>query len=186
MIEHFETKWSFGADPMDPQASDIALEAGTSELTAQGMLSASWAMVEAFTGKTYRDTTAGQVIVKVSAPMVWTWPRYPFPEELTFEAYAQGSWVQHAETYIPSAGLIELEPFTLYRIGHTTTTPGATVTPAVEQAVYNLTLYQLLQSPARREFKSQAAGDSSLTRETLMPVFYGSGAGAMLAGEMRL
>lgn len=40
MIEHLETKWTFGAEPVDPQANDIALEAGTSELTAQGMLSA--------------------------------------------------------------------------------------------------------------------------------------------------
>lgn len=186
MIEHLETKWTFGPDPVNPQASDIALEAGTSELTAQGMLSASWAMVEAFTGKTYRDVTAGRVIIKVSSPVTWVWPRYPFPEELTVECYANGSWVAWSETYIPELGMIELEPGSLYRLSHLTTTPGATVTPAVEQAVYNLTLYQLLQSPARREFKSQAAGDSSLTRETLMPVFYGSGAGAMLAGEMRL
>ncbi|MBV7393259.1 hypothetical protein [Mameliella sediminis] len=167
-------------------ASDVALEAGSTEAEAEAMLSAAWQQVEAFTGKTYRTTTSGTVIVKVSSPTVWTWPRYPFPEALTIEAYSQGAWVAWSETYIAAAGLIELEPFTLYRLSHTDNVPAATITPAVTQAVHNLALYQLIQGPSRREFKSQQAGDSGFTREQLMPVFYGSGAGALLASEVRL
>ncbi|ASP22054.1 hypothetical protein ANTHELSMS3_03424 [Antarctobacter heliothermus] len=186
MIELLETSYTFGTDPAEPVASDVALEAGSTEAEAETMLGAAWQQAESFTGKTYRTTTSATVIVKVSQPTVWTWPRYPFPEALTIEAYSQGAWVPWSETYIPSAGLIELEPFTLYRLGHTDNVPGATITAAVKQAVHNLALYQLMQGPSRREFKSQQAGDSGFTREQLMPVLYGSGAGALLAGEVRL
>ncbi|MDW3116686.1 MAG: hypothetical protein R8G60_01995 [Roseovarius pacificus] len=186
MIELLEPTFTLGADPEAPVASDLALEASVTEAKAASMLSSAWAQVEAFTGKTYRATLGAVIIIRVVSPMAWQWPRYPYPEDLTIEAYSQGAWVPWSEIYIPYAGLIELEPFTLYRLSHTTTTPGATVTPAVEQAVYNLALYQLIQSPGRREFQSQTAGDSGLTRERLMPIFQGSGAGALLAGEIRI
>ena len=185
-IEFFEPEWTFGDLPAAPVASDIALEASTSEINAQAMLGAAWEQAEAWTDRTYRATNTGKAIIKVLSPIVWTWPRFPFPPSLTIERYSQGSWVPHSETYIPDLGMIELEPFTLYRLSHSDPVPGASVSSAVKQAVHNLTLYQLIQSPARREFQSQSAGDSGLTRERLMNVFLGSGAGAMLAGEVRL
>ena len=64
--------------------------------------------------------------------------------------------------------------------------PGAPVSAEVVQAVHNLALYQLIHAPSRREFKSQSSGDFSFSREALIPVFRGSGAGALLAGEVRI
>ena len=51
--------------------------------------------------------------------------------------------------------------------------------------MFNLAVYQLIQQPARREFKSQTMQDTTVTREAMMGVLYGSGAGALLASEVR-
>lgn len=185
-VTHFEPQWTFGPVPegVDPVA--LALETGVSEDDANAMIEAAWVQVETFTGRTYRDMTSGRVIIKVSSPITWVWPRYPFPEELTIECLANGTWMPWQETYIAVLGMIELEPGSLYRLSHLTTTPGAIAGPHVRQAVWNLAAYQIIQNPLRREFRSQSAGDSSLTREALMGVMYGSGAGALLAGEVRI
>ncbi len=190
MITHIETDFIPGAAPAllfdGPSPSDVALEAGVSGGEADAMIAAAWAQVEAFTGRAYRPITAGKVIIRVSSPIAYQWPRHPFPEALTIEVLSNGTWVPHWETYVPAAGLVELEIYTLYRL-----TQVGTVTPPappahVFQAVINLALYQLIHAPARREFRAQSAGDSSFTREALMGVMYGSGAGALLASEMRL
>lgn len=55
----------------------------------------------------------------------------------------------------------------------------------VVEAVRALALYQLIHSPARREFRVIQAGDSTLTRETLGPLFKMSGAGILLASEVQ-
>ncbi|QFT80833.1 hypothetical protein FIU89_09455 [Roseovarius sp. THAF27] len=59
-------------------------------------------------------------------------------------------------------------------------TPGAHVL----EAVRCLALYQLIHSPARREFRVIQAGDSILTRQALGPLFQQSGAGILLAGDV--
>ena len=187
MISVLETSFTPGPDPASSiVAADVALEADCTEAEAEAMLTASWAMVEAFTGTSYRAITAGKVIVKPACPIGFRWPRSPFPEALTVEAYASGGWAPASARYIPDAGIIDLEPGTLYRLTQEGEVPGALVTPGVVQAVHNLALYQLIHAPSRREFKSQASGDFSFSREALMPVFRGSGAGALLAGEVRI
>ncbi|MEO0939876.1 MAG: hypothetical protein AAFY38_17125 [Pseudomonadota bacterium] len=57
--------------------------------------------------------------------------------------------------------------------------------PHVLEAVRCLALYQLIQSPSRREFRTVTAGDSQLTRESLGPLFKMSGAGILLASEVK-
>lgn len=57
--------------------------------------------------------------------------------------------------------------------------------PHVVEAVRSLALYQLIQSPARREFRVIQAGDSTLTREAMGPLFRQSGAGTLLASEVQ-
>ena len=96
-------------------ASEIALEADTSEERAAAVIEASWHLAENWTGQTYDDAT-----------------------------------------------------------------PGAHVT----EAVRNLALYQLIHSPARREFRTIQAADSTLTREALGPLFRMSGSGILLASEV--
>lgn len=186
MITLLETSFAHGPDPHpEPMASEIAFEADGTQLEAETLLSASWAMVEAFTGKTYREMTAGKVIVKADTPMTFTWPRYPFPEALGVGTYQGGSWVSLSAPYVAEVGVIDLEPFQLTRLIQTGTVAGAPVTPNVTRAVHQLALYQLMQGPSRREYRSQSSGDFSFTRESLMPVFRGSGAGALLASEVR-
>lgn len=186
MIALLETDFTPGDDPETSLlASEVAYEADATEDEATAMLTASWAMVEAFTGRSYRDTTAGKVIVKAVCPMAFRWPRNPFPAALTVEAYAGGSWVPATASYVAEAGTIDLEAFTLYRLTQVGTVAGAPVSAGVQRAVHQLALYQLIHAPSRREFRSQSSGDFSFTRESLMPVFRGSGAGALLASEVR-
>jgi hypothetical protein len=186
MITLLETSFTPGDDPATSLlASEVAFEADATETEATAMLTASWAMVEAFTGKAYRETTAGKVIVKADTLMTFTWPRYPFPEAIGVSVYRGGSWVSLSAPYVAEVGMIDLEPFQLTRLTQTGTVAGAPVTPNVTRAVHQLALYQLMQGPARREYPSQSSGDYSFTRESLMPVFRGSGAGALLASEVR-
>jgi hypothetical protein len=58
-------------------------------------------------------------------------------------------------------------------------------TANVVEAVRALALYQLIHSPARREFRTITAGDSTLSREALGPLFKMSGAGILLASEVQ-
>lgn len=186
MITVLETAFTAGPDPHpEPLASEIAFEADATLLEAQQILTASWAMAEAFTGRTYRATTSGKVVVRAEAPMPYHWPRYPFPEAITASIYQNGSWISLAMPYVAEVGMIDLEPCQLTRLTQTGTVAGAPVTPAVQRAVHQLALYQLIHGPSRREYKSQTSGDFSFTREALMPVFRGSGAGAILASEVR-
>ncbi len=185
MIELLETDFTYGDFPANPVASAVALEAGVSEAEAAAMIAASWTQAETFTRRAYRPILTGKLIVKVSQEAPYRWPRYPYPASLGVEVYLGGQWVEHSETYIPDAGLIELVPYTLYRL----TQPDTVTPPApaqhIVQAVKNLALYQLIHMPQRREFKNQSAGDTSLSREQLMGLFFGSGAGILLANEVR-
>ncbi|UWQ52745.1 hypothetical protein [Leisingera caerulea] len=185
MIESIETTFTRGDVPSAPNASYVALEAGTLETDARDMIAAAWQQAEAYTGRSYYPVTAGQVVLKILGPELYTWPRHPFPAALTVEVWSQSDWVPHSEIYIPALGLIELEGPLLYRLTQVGTIDPGTPPQHVQQAVFNLACYQLIHSPARREFKSQNAGDSGFTRESLMGVMYGSGAGALLASEVR-
>lgn len=55
----------------------------------------------------------------------------------------------------------------------------------VVEAVRCLALYQLIHSAARREFRTITAADSTLTREALGPLFRQSGAGILLASDVK-
>lgn len=55
----------------------------------------------------------------------------------------------------------------------------------VVEAVRLLALYMLIHDPARREFRTVTAGDSTLAREAVGPLFRMSGAGILLASEVR-
>lgn len=99
----------------EPNAAEVALEAGVSGERAASMLAASWALAEAYTGRSYAADPPPQVI----------------------------------------------------------------------EAVRALALYQLIHTAARREFRTVTAGDSTLSREALGPLFKMSGAGILLASEMR-
>lgn len=184
-ITNLETTFTLGADPASPVATDIALEADCTEAEAQAMISTAWAQVEAFTNRSYRPITAGKVVLTTSGFDTYPWPRHPFPAAITVEILLGGSWVANPALYVAELGLVDLETHTTYRLTQSGTVAGRTPSAAVVQAVTNLALYQLIHAPARREFKSQSAGDTSFTREAIMGVLYGSGAGAMLASEVR-
>lgn len=185
MIEFLEPTFTYGDFPQTPVASDLALKTDTTEAEASAMIKLAWLQVENFTKRTYRDINSGVVIIGVTVEMPFHWPRFPFPANISVEVQSEGAWVPHWETYVAVAGLVELVPRTLYRLTQVGTVSAWPASEAVVQAVSNLAEYQLIQAPHRREFKSQTAGDTGFTRETLMGVLYGSGAGAMLAGEVR-
>jgi len=185
MIEYLETKFERGDIPTEVVASEVALEAGVTEAQAASMIAAAWQQAEDFTGRTYYPTTSGTVVLSVKGPELYTWPRWPFPAALDVEVLIDGEFVSHAEKYVATLGLVELEGPLMYRLSQPDTIDPGTPPQIVQQAVFNLACYQLIHSPARREFKSQNAGDSGFSRETMMGVLYGSGAGALLAGEVR-
>ena len=88
----------------------------------------------------------------------------------------------------PSVFIRKLFSLVLFELSLVTQEPTLPVDPLpanVLRAVANLALYQLIHSPARREFRTQTTGDVTLTREAVMGLFYGSGAGALLASEVR-
>jgi hypothetical protein len=149
------------------------------------MIATAWEQAETFTGRTYYPVTAGQMRVDVRGIGVLRWPRYPAPEAFTFERKSNGAWQEFDVEH--EAGLIDVdlpcrETWRITQVG--TVDPG-TPPAHVIQAVTGLALYQLVQMPQRREFKSQNAGDSGFTRESLMGLFWASGAGPMLASEVR-
>ena len=185
-IRNLETTFTVGDDPASPVATDLALEADCTEAEAQAIISTAWAQAEAFTGRMYRPITAGKVVVSVVGSELFQWPRNPFPAAITVEILLGGSWVANSALYVAELGLVDLETHTTYRLTQTGTVAGRTPKAEVVQAVTNLALYQLIHAPARREFKSQSAGDTSFSREAVMGVMYGSGAGAMLTSEVRL
>lgn len=182
-----------GALPASPDAVSVALEASVSNDRASALIAASWALVETFTGRNYWPVTAAVAVAEppASPPVAESgtaaWPREPYPADVSVEVWNAGAWVADAGAdYVPELGLtILLEPGARYRITQTgTITPPAPGAHVVE-AVRALALYQLIHSAARREFRTMTAGDSTLTREALDGLFRASGAGILLAGEVR-
>lgn len=181
-----------GATPATPDAVSVALEAAVSNDRAAALIAASWHLVETFTGRSYWPVTAAVLVTETPASDIAqsgtaAWPREPFPADVEIQKWTAGAWATDAGAdYVPDLGLcILLEPGARYRVSQVgTITPPAPGAHVVE-AVRALALYQLIHSPARREFRQMTAGDGSLTREALDGLFRASGAGILLAGEVR-
>lgn len=186
MIEFLEATFTPNPAPVGLiSASDVALEAGASEQQAAVMLAASWSQAETFTGRAYRGIASGEVLVRAHDPHEFKWPRFPYPETVSAEV-----WSDHLRGWDPvqvayRGGYLDLCAGQMYRLVQAPTAPLDPMPAHVLQAVSNLAVYQLIQQPARREFKSQTMQDTTVTREALMGVLYGSGAGALLASEVR-
>lgn len=181
-----------GALPATPDAVSVALEASVANDRATAMIAASWALVETFTGRNYWPVTAAVAIADIAASDIALsgtvqWPRDPFPADVTLEKWTAGAWVTDtAADYVPDVGLaILLTPGARYRLAQVGTVTPAAPAANVTEAVRALALYQLIHSVTRREFRQMNAGDSSLTREALDGLFRASGAGILLAGEVR-
>lgn len=61
------------------------------------------------------------------------------------------------------AGYVELYAGNLYRLTQSPTAPVEPLPPQVIQAVRNLAIYQLIQAPARRKFRSQSMENAALS-----------------------
>lgn len=184
-IVYLEASFTTKAPPAVPVATDIALEAGVSEALAGVFIGAAWEQAETFCGRCFRGISNGEVLIKVDAPTEYRWPRFPYPASITAEIWSDEIRGWQAVPVNYRAGFVELYPGNFYKLTQTPTEPVNPLPSHVVQAVANLAIYQLILSPARREFKSQGFGETALSRETLMGVLYGSGAGALLASEVR-
>lgn len=181
-----DTMWTLGDWPEISQGMiQVALDAEVSEEDAMTAVQIARAMIITYTRRTYCAVLLGEVLVKVKGMALFRWPRWPEPDQIETQMLVNGAWQPCAAQYIKGIG-VELDGTGYYRLAQVGTVPAPEVPPQVAAAVQNLATYLLIQSPARREFKSQAAGDSSFTRESMMGALYGSGAGAMVAGEVRL
>lgn len=175
-----------GATPALPLATDVALEAAVTQDRATAMIGAAWVIAETFTGRNYWPVTAAVLTVQAGDDCTAGWPRYPAPAAITMERQSGREWVpDDGPMYDAQTGIVAfLAPGATYRftqVGTVTPAPGAHVLEAVRA----LALYALIQSPARREFRQVQSGDSTLTREALGGLMASSGAGLMLAGEVR-
>lgn len=184
-IKSIEVEFSVGPIPAAPSASEIALEAGVTEAMAGAYIAAAWEQAETFCGRCWRGITVGEVLIEVDELTEWRWPRYPYPAAIMSEVWSDELRGWQARSIEYRAGWLMLYPGNLYRLTQSPTAPVDPLPSHVVQAVANLALYQLIQLPTRREFKSQTQGDTTLSREALMGIFYGSGAGALLASEVR-
>lgn len=183
MITEFQM--TRGAAPTTPSAVEVALEANVTNERATAMIAASWALAETFTGRLYWPATDAFAVAVMDADGDAQWPRYPFPDALTVEEWSGGTWQAASIEYVPETGTVLSLTAGRYRLTSGAVDPGAPGDHVVE-AVRALALYQLIHSPARREFRTITAGDSTLTREALAGLFRASGAGILLAGEVRL
>ncbi|WP_415920583.1 hypothetical protein [Tateyamaria sp. SN6-1] len=173
-----------GTLPTSPDAASVALEASTTNDRAASMIGASWSLAETYTGRLYWPVNAAVAVGVLDAEGAVTWPRYPFPAALTVEQWDGTAWAAYAAEYVPDTGEVLSLPVGRYRFTSGSVTPEE-VQPHVVEAVRALALYQLVHSPTRREFKTITAADSTLTREALAGLFRASGAGILLAGEVR-
>lgn len=175
-----------GATPELPAAQDVALEAGVTQERAASVITAAWAMVEAYTGRNYWPVTAAVLIGEGREDATVWWPRKPAPEAVTVERLSAGAWVEdHAPMFVEGPGYLAFaQPGKTYRLTQVGEIAAAPSHTAVE-AVRALALYQLIHSPARREFRQVQSADTTMTREAYGNVMAASGAGMLLAGEVR-
>ena len=177
--------FEFGPYPNLPH--DIALEAGVSyEAGAQAEATA-WAMASSFTRRAYRSVTSAVVVVREDSCSLFQWPIEPKPDALTIDYLTMPAfdWKPCGAKYLPEIGA-DLDGPGTYRLTQVGEVAAPTIPPHVINAVANLAIYLLVQAPQRREFKTQGAGDSNFTRESLMGYLWGSGAGPMLADQVLL
>mgnify|MGYP000070670510 CR=1 FL=1 len=173
-----------GTMPTTPDAASVALEAGVTSDRATAMIGASWSLAETYTGRLYWGATDATALVILDAEGAVEWPRYPFPAALTVEQWDGSAWAAYAAEYVPDTGEVLALPAGRHRLTAGAVTPDQPQ-PHVVEAVRALALYQLVHSPARREFRTITAGDSTVSREALAGLFKASGAGMLLAGEVR-
>lgn len=166
-----------------PAYADIALQAGVTAQEAQDMVGAAWAMASNHTRRAYRSVLSGVVLIQQESTSWVPWPVWPEPEEATSELFTGRGWKPHEGYYMKGLGF-DLDGQGLYRLTQVGMVAAPEIPAQVIEAVRCLALYLLIHSPQRREMRSQQAGDSSFTRVSSMGVLYGSGAGAMLAGEV--
>lgn len=175
---------TYGAFPAGPDASRVALEASVSQEDAAAMIEAAWQQAETFTGRTFRVTESAELIVRTEGPDAIRWPRQPAPASVTAERFDGDAWVPD-RARIVAGGWLDIEGKGIWKLT-AENVPANHIGGHVVQAVVCLALYQLIHSPARREFRSQSAGDTSVTREALAGLFWASGAGALLSSEVVL
>ncbi|MDB5663553.1 hypothetical protein [Cypionkella sp.] len=168
-----------------PQPSQIALEAGASGADAINMVEVAWAMISTYTRRQWCPVLSGEVLVHVKGMALFRWPRWPEPAAVETQMLVSGEWKPCDAHYIKGVG-VELDGSGYYRLAQVGTVPAPEIPAHVFAAVQNLATYLLVQGPARREFKTQGAGDANFSRESMMGALYGSGAGAMIASEVRL
>lgn len=174
-----------GGMPAQPDAVSVALEASVSNDRAQAMIRASWGLVETYTGRNFWPVTGAMAMADLAEPGEVQWPRHPFPAAITAQRWQGSAWEAASVSYIPELGVI-----TGLTAGRLKLAQVGTITPEppnayVIEAARALALYQLIHSPARREFRTMSTGDSTLTREALDGLFRASGAGVLLAGLVR-
>lgn len=182
MITEFEM--TRGDMPTGLNAADVALEASVTVDRATAMIAASWALAEAYTGRIYWLATDATAVAVLDAEGDLEWSRYPFPDSLTAESWDGSAWVAASVEYVPDAGAVLALAVGRYRLTAGSVDPGTPASHVIE-AVRALALYQLTHSPTRREFRTITAADSTVTREALAGLFKASGAGILLASEVR-
>ncbi len=183
IIEFYQER---GEQPAIPSAVDVALEASVTNDRAAAMIAASWSLAETFTGRLYWPVNSAVAVGTLEDTGTLCWPRWPFPAALTVEEWNSDNWEAHAgHEYVPETGEVLNLSAGRYRLAQVATVAPEEPQPNVCEAVRALALYQLIHSPARREFKQINAGDSTLTREALAGLFRASGAGILLSGEVR-
>lgn len=184
MITEYEQ--ARGALPVSPEAVSVALEASTTNDRATALVGASWSLAETYTGRLYWPVSGATAIAVLDDPGDAQWPRYPFPAAVTVETWDGSAWVAATgAVYIPDTGTVTGLAAGRHRIIQTGTVTPDDPAPHVVEAVRALALYQLIHSPARREFRTITTADSTLSREALAGLFKASGAGILLAGEVR-
>lgn len=175
-----------GPRPTGPDPSDVALEASTTRERAEAVIAASWHMAEAFCGRNFWPVTAATLTGHFHLHAELLWPRCPYPVAVEVETFHRGQeWMPVDGGYLPDLGWLRFMPAGDFRVRQVGTVTPPAPGPHVLEAVRCHALYQLIHSAARREFRTQQAGDSTLTREATGPVMAASGAGALLAGEVR-
>lgn len=181
------TAFEYGDYPASPFPADIALEAGASYEAGSQAVATAWAMVSSFTRRAYRSVTSAVVVVRENGCSLFQWPIHPAPAALTIHYLTSPGfdWAECGAKYLPEIGA-DLDGPGTYRLTQTGEVAAPTIPPHVLNAVANLAIYLLVQAPQRREFKTQGAGDSNFTRESLMGYLWGSGAGPMLVDQVRL
>ena len=108
MTQILASEVDFGPYPAASVAADLALEASTTEAATLMMIHAAWQMMETFTRRHYRAVTDGQIILRTEDPLLYRLPIWPFPESISRDIHAGGSWAVESPAYLPEIGEVGL------------------------------------------------------------------------------